>query len=140
LKLAAGDARYCHTIALPTEQQKTFMNLGQDNCGIISIFGESDLFRETAYIVRLDDLVTTCDLIKIDVEGFEPQVLAGAQRLLSEERPALHIEFMGPNFEMAGTTPNALMDSITAHGYVIYARFYQDLVFLPRERANAIRS
>jgi FkbM family methyltransferase len=33
------------------------------------------------------------DLVKIDVEGAEPQVLAGMTRILSDVRPALFIEF-----------------------------------------------
>jgi FkbM family methyltransferase len=37
------------------------------------------------------------DLIKIDVEGFEANVLRGAARLLSEVRPRLIIEVLEPN-------------------------------------------
>jgi hypothetical protein len=46
---------------------------------------------------RLDDLVDTQGLgpvgvLKIDVEGFEPEVLAGAQRTIKRDRPVLYLE------------------------------------------------
>lgn len=48
-------------------------------------------------VVRLDDAVTHADLIKIDVEGFEAQVLRGAGRLIASDRPSLHISgYHGP--------------------------------------------
>lgn len=35
------------------------------------------------------------DLIKLDVEGFEPNVLAGMQRVLAADRPTMIVEFRG---------------------------------------------
>jgi hypothetical protein len=35
------------------------------------------------------------DLVKLDVEGFEPQVLAGMQRHMASTRPTMIIEFRG---------------------------------------------
>ncbi|GJE67288.1 hypothetical protein LNAOJCKE_4518 [Methylorubrum aminovorans] len=47
--------------------------------------------------IRLDDYANEHALrpalIKLDVEGHEPEVLAGAGRILSEERPFVHMEF-----------------------------------------------
>jgi FkbM family methyltransferase len=48
---------------------------------------------------RLDSLVTVSDcrcVIKIDVEGHEPSVLAGMQRLLRDNRCVLQIESFSP--------------------------------------------
>ena len=44
---------------------------------------------------RLDDLVspqTTVDLVKIDVEKFEPSVLRGMPRILARDRPTIIVE------------------------------------------------
>lgn len=49
--------------------------------------------RHRVKCVRLDDLVSEkIDFLKIDVEGFEKHVLAGATRILSEDKPLLMIE------------------------------------------------
>lgn len=43
------------------------------------------------------------DLVKIDVEGFEKQVLEGLQRTLAESRPLLLVEFSGATRAAFGT-------------------------------------
>lgn len=48
--------------------------------------------------VRLDDLVDWCDVIKIDVEGWEEKVIKGASRIIKECKPVIvieHHEFRG---------------------------------------------
>jgi FkbM family methyltransferase len=50
-------------------------------------------------IVRLDDVDEAWErpvsLIKIDTEGYEPEVLAGARRLIEAQRPILFLEMGG---------------------------------------------
>ena len=44
-------------------------------------------------VVTLDSLeLPACHVIKIDVEGFEPQVLRGAQATIMRHRPVLYVE------------------------------------------------
>lgn len=43
--------------------------------------------------VRLDDFIKEqVDLIKIDVQGFEPKVIEGAKKIIKKDRPILFIE------------------------------------------------
>jgi FkbM family methyltransferase len=44
-------------------------------------------------VERVDDIVTQAvDLVKIDVEGAEPEGFAGMQRILAQDRPAIIFE------------------------------------------------
>jgi FkbM family methyltransferase len=69
--------------------------------------------------MRLDDLVSEpVAVIKIDVEGMEPVVLAGARRLLRRSRPVVFAE--------AGTAPEyeAVVRAMKQHGYVPTGRVW----------------
>ena len=80
---------------------------------------------------RLDDLVfeTPPDrrvrLIKIDVEGFEPWVLRGAERTLREMQPTVVCEFNDILLRDAGSSSRALLDAFEAFGYMVAAESRQ---------------
>lgn len=63
------------------------------NYGDLGFHNAADIIRTPTDMVALDDVAPPdTRLVKIDVQGFEPQVLRGAQRLLEEIRPAWFIE------------------------------------------------
>jgi FkbM family methyltransferase len=71
---------------------------------------------ETVPVLPLDALdLHRCDFIKIDVEGMETEVIAGAVRLLEECRPVLYVE--NDRFE----NQRMLTERIAAHGYSLYS-------------------
>jgi FkbM family methyltransferase len=83
-------------------------------------------------VVTLDEEVEgepRIDLIKIDVEGWELDVLRGAARTLARHRPLLYVEIMQAGF-----------DEVQAHlrdaGYLCWKRFNATptFLFLPGER------
>lgn len=83
-------------------------------------------------LVRLDDAIhgeARIDLIKIDVEGWELDVLKGAEAVLGRHRPLLYIEVMEPQFE-------AVEAHLRARQYQCWKRFNftPTFLFLPRER------
>ncbi len=48
---------------------------------------------EVVDVIRIDDMgLARCNLMKIDVEGMEPRVLAGAHKTVSALRPVLFVE------------------------------------------------
>jgi FkbM family methyltransferase len=68
----------------------------------------------TAPIGCLDELVTPpVDFVKIDVEGYEGHVLAGATRLLSACRPTLFVE-IHPGFLAAPYTVDAIVSTLSS--------------------------
>lgn len=70
-------------------KEKGFATLEmQDNVGA----SYAKISKDGISMHTLDSLMTTCDFLKIDAEGFEPDVLVGAKNLLKSARPVLFVE------------------------------------------------
>lgn len=73
---------------------------------------------ERVAVMALDQLIAGCervDLIKIDVQGGEPAVLAGARRLIARDRPLLIVEAV-PEWASTAQIRSFLRD----HGYELF--------------------
>ncbi len=101
-------------------------NAGQNrflNSADSKLIGESN-YNE-AEIIKLDDFVEEkgldrIDLIKIDVEGFELNVLKGAEQSLRKFSPVLFIELMDANLTLQGENSKSLICFLERLGYEIY--------------------
>lgn len=63
-------------------------------------------------------------LIKIDVEGYEPRVLAGmAETLKAHAETAMIIEYCPENLRLAGEIPEALLEQIAELGFELYTLY-----------------
>lgn len=84
-----------------------------------SIVGRgSDTSVETIEIRRLDDETgPPPDFVKIDVEGFESQVLAGGQRLLTVSKPSIFIEMHGETMDLKRANARKVLLQLEALGY-----------------------
>jgi FkbM family methyltransferase len=106
-------------------------------------------------MTTIDDLLAArgwpeVSLIKVDVQGAEACVVAGARRTLERFRPALFVEVDNRNLKRYGSSAGELLTSVTARGYAIRAcvarglssplsieealkgvDHYQDLLLLP---------
>lgn len=58
--------------------------------------------------------------VKIDVEGAEQQVLDGAHALLTDQRPAMLLEWHETYLQRFATPPAALLDVARRYGYQIF--------------------
>jgi len=76
--------------------------------------------QKTVPLVALDDLPLRrpVRVVKMDVEGAEPQVVAGAERLLAADRPIILSELHPAQLDRAsGTTAAAFLARMRALGY-----------------------
>ena len=69
---------------------------------------------ETAPIGSLEKI----DLIKIDVEGYELQVLRGASAIIQKHKPILFVELDDDNLRDQGDSASDLVRFLEQHGYV----------------------
>lgn len=84
----------------------------------------------------LDDLFFThkVGLIKIDVEGCEPLVIKGAERLLWEQRPVVVLELNNMSGRF-GYSDEQVAGLLLAHSYREVFSSHVDHVFVPKEFA-----
>jgi FkbM family methyltransferase len=78
-------------------------------------------------MTTIDDLLDArgwpeVSLIKVDVQGAEARVLAGARRTLERFRPALFLEVDDQQLRRYGSSAAELLTSATAQGYTIHSR------------------
>jgi len=84
----------------------------------------------------IDDLaVPVCDLICLDVEGYELPALRGAHGTLRRCRPVVAAE-VNENCQHYGFTPEDLHGFLRDQGYAYSFRAGSDDIFLPAERTG----
>lgn len=79
------------------------------------------------------------NFIKIDVQGFEMNVLKGSSRVLKEDRPVIAIELEDPCSLLYGYDSGVLIDCIKSFDYCIYflyADYPADHICVPIEQIS----
>ena len=112
-----------HQTAVGRQAGRSRFARGSDrNTGTARISDEGT--GQEVKIVALDEVLNFSGrtlAVKIDVEGFELEVLAGMQRTLKENRGIVQIE--------STTTRDSVVDFMGRCGYELVADFYWDLFF-----------
>lgn len=117
------------------------------NLGDVSVQNKtSRTDTEEVQIIRLDSLeFLNLILIKIDVQGYECEVIEGAKETISKHRPFLYIEVEPTQLAKFDRVENDLFSLMESLGY-LYRRFREnetffsstgkclDCVFIPQEK------
>jgi FkbM family methyltransferase len=90
------------------------------NYGLVTAYGEHDKEMVEVTAHKLDDMVEKVSLLKIDVEGMEMEVLAGAHRILTDDHPVLQIECVERNQTRAGHTIDEINELVLSYGYELF--------------------
>jgi len=124
-ELNAPDIIDCRNVALGAKATRArIVNYGPTNLGATSFaFDEAGDFD----VMRLDDEnLDELHLLKIDVEGAQSDVIAGAERTLEQHRPIVLCEVQ----EMIGDN-RATYEFFEARGYDKCSLNYRNVIFLP---------
>ena len=134
LKMAVSDKRDSIRLSMPIAEQRPDLHRRFGNSGLYSVYGKDTEHSEVVQADTLDNIVTDkVDFLKIDVEGAEALVFAGAKRIMAKDRPVLVIELSTKNIEMAGHTVQEYQTYFRAIGYLLVGKYRGDAVMVPVE-------
>ena len=117
-----------HQLGLGDKMDTLIIQLPADanNCGNFSIVDFKDnteqTVDETIEIRTLDSLELTPDLIKIDVQGFDYNVLVGATKTITLHHPVIIIESETKKLR------NTISEFLTQLGYAVAAKIRHDQI------------
>ena len=84
-------------------------------------------------VVRIDDLpLETCDLIQLDVEGYEHQAVLGALETIKKFKPVVILELCGHGQKYGFSDQNTI-EMMESLGYRMAQKVISDLIFIPKE-------
>lgn len=112
-------------LAVSDTQGVLFFELSSNNNSGSTYMSKNSIGKmQEINAIRLDDYVenkemTKLDLIKIDVEGFEHNVIKGALNSLMKFSPKLYIELSDENLRKNGSSPKKLINELLNLGYHI---------------------
>jgi FkbM family methyltransferase len=138
-----------HNIALGNEITTLKMeNLEYDSSNTINI-GNAHLNAYTHQFYNIVDVrpldafeFDNVSVIKIDVQGYEPNVLDGAIQTIIKHKPIIFIEIELPQLQVYGYTQNDVFERLTKLGYefkkIVDAEHLVDYVAIPKENNNLL--
>jgi FkbM family methyltransferase len=111
--------------AAANQVAKLVLQPGRLNRGDNRIISHSPTARHTIEVnaIPLDQAITETrlDLLKIDVQGFEMEVLRGAKRLIEQNSTLIILtEFWPHGLRLANSDPTDLIDLLTASGFSLF--------------------
>ena len=101
-----------------------------NNCGAYQVLGEGRI-----PVMRIDDLVLpACDLMYLDIEGYEYFAVQGALRTIDEHKPVIAYEDKDLPENYGIEREQLAKYLIKAHGYELVERIHRDIVLVHRSQ------
>ena len=121
-----------HNAALGNKESSIEMNIVQGNTGHSHIDPNS-LGKGTIPLKLLDSFnLSNVDLIKIDVEGFEEEILQGGKETILRNLPVIVVEQQKHEYKDATETKPSI-EILTSWGYRVVGQFKKDWVLSAQE-------
>ncbi|OIO31240.1 hypothetical protein AUJ77_00315 [Candidatus Nomurabacteria bacterium CG1_02_43_90] len=117
---------HAHNVALGKENKEESLYVEKNNVGGSSIVSSKGKEGEKISITikRGDELLESLsriDMVKIDVEGYEYEVLVGIKKTLKKHKPIIVLEFSGKLYsEKGGTDGGAILSLLRELDYAMY--------------------
>lgn len=126
-KNVQGSNYTIYQMALGRAESFIEMNIVQGNTGHTHI-DQSSIGKGTIPLKTLDSFnLTNVDMIKIDVEGFEGEILAGAMKTIEQNKPVLVIEQQKHEYQNDMNETPAIK-ILEGWGYQVVEQFNKDWV------------
>jgi FkbM family methyltransferase len=124
---------FAHHAALGASNSGTRLEYpeGARNMGAVCI-GRGD---GAIKMVRLDSFLDldAVDLIQLDIEGYEPNVIVGATKVIKHCKPVIMVEDKGLSVRY-GMPANWSVEDLSKHfNYTMAGKVENDVIFIPRE-------
>lgn len=112
--------------ALGDAHEAVGMMFRPDNVGAHRVAGAGSIPT-----LRIDDLaLPVCDLIYLDIEGYELKAIKGARETIARCRPVVVVEDKGLS-QHYGTAQGEVVIELKAMGYRVAERLQHDVVMVP---------
>lgn len=93
---------------------------GRDNNAFVSDVGTIEVTVTTLDKLVANEAIGKVGFIKIDVEGYEPMVVAGGKETIARDRPLIFAEFNRERMEINGFQMNPSWHFLKGEDYVAY--------------------
>lgn len=126
LPIALDNVNQLTTLSMPEKRKNVF---GFGLTRLSSEIGDSEdrykLVKDVCAAFTIDEVIRVLsierlDFIKADIEGFELNMLQGAEKTLKQMKPAVYLEVNDAYLQRASATKEMIWAHMTALGYLPY--------------------
>lgn len=103
-------------MAVGRNKGKSKLCRSEENFGDHKLYNDQSLIpkikTEVVKIIKLDDFLKKkkIDLIKIDTQGWEPEVIRGAKELIKKDKPTIFLEYSPASYKLAKLNGKKMME------------------------------